>query len=73
VCCASGVLMSYQMFLHPILRIYFSLKLVTCESLFLSVLFCGSLFLPSFFCEARFYLYSAVYAYDVLGDVPMLF
>ena len=48
------------------MRIYFSLKLVACENLFLSILFCGSLFLSWFFCEAEFYLYFAVaYAYDV--------
>jgi len=63
VCCASGVLMSYQMFWHPIVRIYFSLKLVACESLFLSVLFCESLFLAWFLCEVGFYLYSAVRVY----------
>ena len=38
---------------------------------YFSVLFCGSLFLPGFFCKAGFYLYSAVYASDVLGDVPI--
>jgi hypothetical protein len=53
----SGKLMSYHMFEHPIVRIYFSLKLVAC----------GSLFLSGFLCEAGFYLYSAVYASDVLG------
>jgi len=51
-------------------RNYFSLKSVACEGLFLSVLFCGSLFLLGFFCEVGFYLYSAVYASDVFGDVP---
>ena len=37
------------------MRIYFSLELVAC----------GSLFLPWFFCEAGFYLYSIMYASDV--------
>jgi len=57
----SSELMSYQMFLHPFVRIYFSLKLVIC----------CSLFLPWFFCEAGFYLYSAMYAFVVLEHVPM--
>ena len=47
------------------------LKLVSCESLFLTVLFCGSLLLPWCFCVAGFYRYFAVaYASDVLGVVP---
>jgi hypothetical protein len=54
----SGELMSYHMFKHHIVRIYFSLKLVAC----------WSLFFPGFLCEAGFYLYSAVYASDVLGN-----
>jgi len=54
-----------------VVRIYFSMKLVACEILFLSVLFCGRLFIHGFFCEAGFYLYSAAaYASDVLDDVP---
>ena len=60
MCHVSGVLMSYRYFEHPNVRVYFS-----------QAILCGSLFHPWFFCEAGFYLYSAaVYASDVLGNVP---